>query len=86
MREQGQGNCSLISTNINSHKGIRIGRFIGPSFAITLGLIFVAWGVYCNEMFNFTGMAGLTFFTIGVVQLIYNLKFIKPVEEKTHNT
>ncbi|MDH3973580.1 MAG: hypothetical protein OEV42_04800 [Deltaproteobacteria bacterium] len=80
--EKAKDTARLISTNINTQKGLKTGKFIGPSFAILMGIIFITWGWYCDEMSGFTGMLGIVFFVIGILQLAYNIKYIKPMNDK----
>ena len=81
--EKAKDIAKLLSTNVNAHKGLKTGRFIGPLFAMISGVIFIGWNWYCKDSLSFTGMLGITFFAIGVIQLIYNLKYIRCDTEKT---
>ena len=81
--EKAKATARLISTNIHAQQGLKFGKFIGPSFAILMGIIFIAWGWYCNEMLGFTGGMGILFFVIGALQMLYNIKYIKTQSNKS---
>jgi hypothetical protein len=73
--------AQLVANTINAQKGLKTGRLLGPSFAMVLGLIFLGWALYCDNLVSFEGMAGLAFFTLGFLSLLYNFKYIKPINE-----
>ena len=58
------------------------GRFIGPSFLTLLGIFYLAYATYCNELFAFSGALGLGFFLMGIILFFYNIKYFKPIDEK----
>ena len=74
--------AQVLSNTVLAQRGAKKGRFIGPSFLTILGLFYLAYAAYCNELFAFTGALGLGMFLMGTILFIYNTKYFKPIDEE----
>jgi len=83
--EKAKATVQVVSNTVLAQRGAKKGRFIGPSFLTILGIFYLAYATYCNEPFTFTGALGLSFFLMGIILFFYNIKYFKPIGEKTHN-
>ena len=77
--EKAKATVQVVANSVLAQRGAKKGRFIGPSVISLLGLIFLAWASYCDELFKFTGALGALFLVLGIVIFLYNRKYFKPI-------
>ena len=80
--EKAKATVQVVSNTVLAQRGAKKGRFIGPSFLIILGIFYLAYATYCNELFTFSGALGLGFFLMGIILFFYNIKYFKPIDEE----
>ena len=83
--EKAKSTVQAMSNTVLAQRGAKRGRFIGPTFLTVLGLFYLAYAFYCNEIFAFSGALGLVLTLLGSIMFVYNRKYFKPLEDKTHN-
>ncbi len=80
--EKAKATVQVVSNTVLAQRGAKKGRFIGPSFLTILGLFYLGYAIYCNELFAFTGALGFGLFSMGVILFFYNTKYFKPIDDK----
>lgn len=80
--KKAQATVQVVANTVLAQRGAKKGRFIGPSVVSLLGLIYLGWGIYCNELFSFTGALGAVFLMLGIFLFFYNRKYFKPISDE----
>jgi len=80
--EKAKASVQVVSNTVLAQRGAKRGRFIGPSFLTILGIFYLAYAAYCDELFAFTGALGLGMLLMGVIMFIYNTKYFKPIDDE----
>ena len=80
--KKAKATVQVVSNTVLAQRGAKKGRFIGPSFLTVLGVGYLGYATYCDELFTFMGAFGLGFLVMGIVLFTYNMKYFKPLDEK----
>jgi len=78
--EKAKTTAQVVANTVLAQKGARVGRYIAPGIVSLIGILYLGWAVYCNELIGFSGAAGAIFLSAGIVLFMYNKKYFKPIK------